>query len=84
MGAELIVKPEPAIGTIEEDGVIAGDIGFAHEFGGGGPGTVGAASDPDGDIGLAFGGTAKPSREKIAVFQFDDGGSVGGRKGACV
>ena len=82
MWAEFVIEPELAIAAVEEDGVVAGDVGLAHEFGGWGSGAMGTASAPDGDIGFAFGRTAKPGGEEIAVLQFDDGGSVGGGKGS--
>ena len=82
MRTEFVIEPEFAVGAIEEDGVEAGDVGFAHEFDGWGPLAGGAAGGPDGDVGFAFGGATEPGGEEIAVFEFDDGGGVSGGEGS--
>jgi hypothetical protein len=83
VGSEFVVRPEFAVGGVEEDWVPAGDVGLANEEIGGGPLIGGAARGPDGGVGSALGCSSEPCGEEIAVAQFDDCGCVRGGEGGC-
>src|SRR5271165_632919 len=81
VGAEFIVEPKHAIGRVEKHRVVRGDLGLTSQFDGLLPATMLAARRPDGHVGLAFVGPAKPGGEQASVLQFDDSGGMAGPSG---